>query len=143
TYRTSGATPNDLVGATFVLGGTLELNKTPGVDALRAAVTIGDNSPNTPATLKLDGNQQMVNLTKAGVGALGQTPTGTVTVSDNGTIDASAPAATANEQQFILLGAAATGNYQLAFGGYTTSFLPVTAADAQVQAALIALPSIG
>src|SRR6185437_9756755 len=36
-----------------------------------------------------------------------------------------------------------TGNYQLAFGGYTTSFLPVTAADAQVQAALIALPSIG
>src|SRR6185437_3971885 len=32
TYRTSGATPNDLVGATFVLGGTLELNKTPGVD---------------------------------------------------------------------------------------------------------------
>ncbi|MCB1086036.1 MAG: autotransporter-associated beta strand repeat-containing protein, partial [Verrucomicrobiae bacterium] len=43
TIQTTGAAANTITGGYFVMNGTLELNKTAGVNAIAAAVQIGDN----------------------------------------------------------------------------------------------------
>ena len=130
TLRTSGASANSNTGTTFILNGTYEVNKTPGVDGIRGPVIVGDNI--NSATLKLDGNQQLQNLGASNI-----------TVNATGKIDASGQLATASEQQILTLGSASAGSFTISFAGQTTSTLPFNASAAQVQTALQALINIG
>ncbi len=135
TIRTSGTGMNQLSAVTNILQGTLEVNKTPGVDAFRGGIVVGDNASTgaLAATLKLDGAQQLTDLGN----------NNGLQVNSTGTFDSSGQLVTVNEQQTIWLGNANAGTFTLTFAGQTTSALPFNATPAQVQAALQALSSIG
>ena len=129
TLRFDGFAPNVYTGTTNVQAGTLELNKTPGVDAFRGAVAVGDNV--NAAVLRLDASEQMLNSITS------------FTVNSTGTLDASPAPAGANELQFVGMGGATAGMFTLTFNGLTTTVLNFNDTPATVQAALQALSTIG
>ncbi len=135
TIRTSGTGMNQLSAVTNILQGTLEVNKTPGVDAFRGGIVVGDNASTgaLAATLKLDGAQQLTDLGN----------NNGLQVNSTGTFDASGQLISANEQQLVWLGNATAGTFTLSFGGQTTSALAFNATPATVLAALQSLSSIG
>ncbi|MBL8827337.1 MAG: autotransporter-associated beta strand repeat-containing protein, partial [Planctomycetaceae bacterium] len=132
--RLSGSDPNQL-GNVYVAAGTLELNKSPGVDAIRGSVFVGDNVGGQNADkLRILGAEQIQN----GVAV--------VTVNSSGQIDASGGPQATSEIQNIRFGGATSGTFQLSFAGATSSAanaISFLADPSEVQAALQSISTIG
>ncbi|MBL8828887.1 MAG: autotransporter-associated beta strand repeat-containing protein, partial [Planctomycetaceae bacterium] len=131
TLRFSGYDPN-YIGSVLIAGGTLELNKAPGVDALRGAIVVGDNigAQNADKLVLLQAEQ-----IQNGVSA--------ITVNSTGQFDSSATPVANSEIQNVRFTNATGGTFTLSFAGQTTGSIGFLATPAEVSSALQNLSTVG